>query len=263
MHEVNKLLEIMAALRDPRTGCPWDREQDFASIAPYTIEEAYEVADAIDRHDLDALREELGDLLLQVVFHARMAEEAGQFAFRDVATAITDKLVRRHPHVFGTARVATATEQRAAWETLKAAEQGREPGGEQRVLAGVAHALPALSRAAKLGRRAAAVGFDWTSFAGVLAKVREELAEVESAEEQGSATLAEEIGDLLFSVVNLARRANVDPEEALRLGNAKFERRFDAVERSVRSSGRRWESFSAEELDAFWQQAKAAARRGA
>ncbi len=261
MHEVNRLLEIMAALRDPNTGCPWDREQDFASIAPYTIEEAYEVADTIARRDLDALREELGDLLLQVVFHARLAEEGGYFAFRDVVNAITDKLVRRHPHVFGTDRVATAGEQRNAWEALKAAEQGRGPGGDQRVLAGVAHALPALSRAAKLGRRAAAVGFDWTSFVGVLAKVREELAEVESAEQQGSAALAEEIGDLLFSVVNLARRADVDPEEALRLGNAKFERRFDLVERSVRASGRRWESFGAEELEAFWQQAKAAAAR--
>lgn len=258
MTDIQKLLDVMAALRDPVGGCPWDQEQDFASIAPYTIEEAYEVADAIERGDPADLCEELGDLLLQVVFHARMAEEAGQFAFGDVVTAITDKLVRRHPHVFGSTRIASASEQRTAWETQKATEQDREPGGAGRVLAGVAHALPALARAAKLGRRAARVGFDWTDFTGVLAKVREEVAEVEAAEHAGALALREEIGDLLFSVANLARRVDLDPEEALRLANAKFERRFDAVEDRVRASGRDWSGFDAAELDAFWCEVKAA-----
>jgi len=251
MDSIAKLLEIMAALRDPRTGCPWDIEQDFASIAPYTIEEAYEVADAIDRGDLDALREELGDLLLQVVFHARMAEEQGRFRFDDVAAAIGDKLVRRHPHVFGAERIGSAGEQRVAWEATKARERG--PAG---VLDGVALALPALARAAKLGRRAGAVGFDWEDEAGVVAKVREELAEFESAAPGDAAARAEEIGDLLFSVANLARKADVDPEEALRRANLKFEGRFRTVERLVAGSGRPWEAHSPAELDAYWRQAK-------
>lgn len=253
---MQKLLDIMAALRDPVQGCPWDREQTFATIAPYTIEEAYEVADAIDRQDMAALREELGDLLLQVVFHARMAEEGGSFGFDDVVHAIADKLVRRHPHVFGDEHVASAAEQRDAWEALKAREQGRDAGGAQRVLGGVARALPALSRAAKLGRRAAGVGFDWPDMAGVLDKVREETVEVEEAARNDRARLAEEIGDLLFAVANLARHADVDPEEALRLANRKFEARFDAVEGRVRQSGRSWRDFSALELDEIWTQVK-------
>jgi MazG family protein len=253
---MQKLLDIMAALRDPVRGCPWDREQSFATIAPYTIEESYEVADAIDRQDMAALREELGDLLLQVVFHARMAEEGGAFAFDDVVDAIADKLVRRHPHVFGDEHVASAAEQRDAWEALKAREQGRDARGAQRVLGGVAQALPALSRAAKLGRRAAGVGFDWPDIAGVLDKVREETVEVEEAARNDRARLAEEIGDLLFAVANLARHADVDPEEALRLANRKFETRFDAVEGRVRQSGRGWRDFSPRELDEIWVQVK-------
>lgn len=253
---MQKLLDIMAALRDPVRGCPWDREQSFATIAPYTIEEAYEVADAIDRQDMTALREELGDLLLQVVFHARMAEEGGAFGFGDVVDAIADKLVRRHPHVFGDEHVASAAEQRDAWESLKAREQGRDAGGAQRILGGVAQALPALSRAAKLGRRAAGVGFDWPDMAGVLAKVREETAEVQEAARNDRGRLAEEIGDLLFAVANLARHADVDPEEALRLANRKFEARFDAVEGRVRQSGRGWRDFGARELDEIWRQVK-------
>ncbi len=254
---INKLIEIMAALRDPVTGCPWDRAQDFASVAPYTIEEAYEVAEAVHSADFSALRDELGDLLLQVVFHARMAEELGEFAFADVVGAITDKLVRRHPHVFGNESMATAAEQHRAWEAIKASEQGRGPQGDQRVLAGVARALPALTRAAKLGRRAAAVGFDWTDLRGVIAKVREELAEVELAERSSPEHLPEEIGDLLFTVANLARRADLDAEDTLRQANQKFEQRFDAVERQVRASGRDWASFTPAELDGFWSKAKA------
>jgi MazG family protein len=253
---MQKLLDIMAALRDPVRGCPWDREQSFATIAPYTIEEAYEVADAIDRQDMAALREELGDLLLQVVFHARMAEEGGAFGFDDVVNAIADKLVRRHPHVFGDEHVASAAEQRDAWEALKAREQGRDAGGAQRVLGGVAQALPALSRAAKLGRRAAGVGFDWPDMAGVLEKVREETLEVEEAARNDRARLAEEIGDLLFAVANLARHADVDPEEALRLANRKFEARFDAVEGRVRESRRGWRDFGPRELEEIWAQVK-------
>ena len=255
---IEKLLEIMATLRDPVAGCPWDREQNFATIVAYTIEEAYEVAEAVDAGDFAALRTELGDLLLQVVFHARMAEEAGQFAFADVVAAVCDKLIRRHPHVFGDAQVATAAEQRVAWEQIKATEQGRSPGGDVRLLAGVSIALPALARAAKLGRRAATVGFDWAELPGVIAKVHEELAEVEAVPPGDMPQLEEEIGDLLFTVANLARRAELDPEEALRKANRKFERRFDLVERQVRDSGRDWSGFTPSELDAFWNKAKSA-----
>lgn len=252
MAGIDKLLEIMAALRDPRTGCPWDIEQDFASIAPYTIEEAYEVADTIDRQDLASLRDELGDLLLQVVFHARMAEERGVFAFGDVVDAIAGKLVRRHPHVFGDEHIASADAQRAAWESFKADERRR--ADHTGVLAGVAHALPGLARAAKLGRRAAGVGFDWPDLPGVVAKVREELAEVEAAD--GPAHRQEEIGDLLFAVAQLARHAGVDAEEALRQANRKFEQRFARVERGIGASGRDWPDYSAAELDQLWNEAK-------
>lgn len=264
---IERLIAIMAALRDPQTGCPWDREQDFTSIAPYTIEEAYEVAEAIDHAmdhanddgGFDALRDELGDLLLQVVFHARMAEEQGRFRFDDVAAAICDKLTRRHPHVFGDVKIESAAQQTRAWEALKAREQDREPGGERRVLDGVAHSLPALMRAAKLGRRAAAVGFDWSDLAGVADKVREELAEVEAA---APVDRAEEIGDLLFAVANLARRADVDPEDALRQACRKFERRFDAVETQVRASARGWAEHTPAELDQLWIRAKSTTRAG-
>lgn len=254
MSPIEKLLQVMAALRDPARGCPWDVEQDFRSIAPYTIEEAYEVADAIDRGDRAALREELGDLLLQVVFHARMAEEAGEFGFDEVARGIADKLVRRHPHVFGDERIESADAQRVAWEAAKARERGAAG-----VLAGVAQALPSLARAAKLGRRAAAVGFDWPDAAGVAEKVREELAEFEAAPADAPEARAEEIGDLLFSVANLARHAGVDPEEALRRANRKFEARFREVERLVAESGRDWPKHSPAELDALWNRAKARA----
>lgn len=251
MTSIAKLVEIMAQLRDPTTGCPWDREQDFRSIAPYTIEEAYEVADAIDRGDFAALRDELGDLLLQVVFHAQLASESGMFDFDDVAAAICDKLIRRHPHVFAAERIDSAAEQRAAWERLKAGERGA-----QQVLAGVALALPALARATKLGRRAASVGFDWPDAAGVMAKVREELAEVEAASVSSPASVGEEIGDLLLAVTSLARHLGVDPEEELRRANAKFERRFSHVERRVTAAGGNWQERSPGELDAYWHESK-------
>lgn len=243
----------MAALRNPHTGCPWDVAQDFRSIAPYTLEEAYEVADAIDRNDLPALRGELGDLLLQVVFHARMAEEAEAFAFGDVVEAITDKLVRRHPHVFGDESVASAAAQNQAWESFKAEERSRQ--GEAGVLDGVAKSLPALARAAKLGKRAARVGFDWPDVAGVRAKLHEELDELDAAA-AGAGNIEEEIGDLLFTVANLARHLGVDPEEALRRGNRKFERRFRALEEEVRRSGRDWTALSANDLDQIWNRVK-------
>lgn len=255
MGDIYKLLEIMAALRDPLRGCPWDRAQDFRSIAPYTIEEAYEVADAIDRGDLHALREELGDLLLQVVFHAQMASEAGAFDFADVVAGIVDKLLRRHPHVFGDEQLATAAEQSAAWERHKAAE--RAAAGEVGVLDGVALAMPGLLRAYKLGKRAAAVGFDWPNAAGARQKLLEELAEVDAAAAgEDRARLAEEVGDLLFAAANLARKLGMEPEEALRQANRKFSRRFAAVEQSVRASGRPFADFSLQELDALWERAK-------
>lgn len=259
MTDISKLLDIMAALRDPQRGCPWDLEQDFRSIAPYTIEEAYEVAEAIDHSDLDALREELGDLLLQVVFHAQMAAERQAFSFSDVVQAISEKLVRRHPHVFSDAVVASAAEQRDAWEGHKAREQGREPGGRSRVLAGVSESLPALARAAKLGRRARSVGFDWPDCGGVLDKVSEELQELAAARQsQDAQAVDEEVGDLLFAVANLARHLDVDPEESLRRANRKFERRFAALEDLVRADARPWQQFSASELDDLWSEVKQA-----
>lgn len=249
----------MARLRDPETGCPWDLEQDFRSIAPYTIEEAYEVAEAIDRGDLSHLREELGDLLLQVVFHARMAEEAGAFDFEAVATGITDKMVRRHPHVFGDAAVATAAAQTAAWEAHK--QEERQTAGAAAVLAGVGLALPALLRAHKLCKRASRVGFDWPDAAGARLKVVEELAELADAEQSAdSAAIEEEVGDLLFATANLARKLGVNPEEALRRANHKFEGRFAMVEGEVRARGGDWSAFDLDTLDEFWALAK---RRGA
>ena len=228
---IDDLLAIMARLRDPDRGCPWDREQDFRSIAPYTIEEAYEVADAIERADMGSLKDELGDLLLQVVFHARMAEEAGLFAFDDVVAAIADKMVRRHPHVFGDVEITSVAAQNEAWEAHKAAERHAQ-GGAASVVDGVALALPALLRAAKISRRAARIGFDWDGARAVIPKIAEEVAEVE-AELDGNgspAALEEEIGDLLFAVANFARKLDVEPETALRRATAKFERRFRQVE---------------------------------
>ncbi|MEC8845581.1 MAG: nucleoside triphosphate pyrophosphohydrolase [Pseudomonadota bacterium] len=256
------LLTLMAQLWDPDTGCPWDVQQDFASIAPYTIEEAYEVADAIARGDIADLRDELGDLLLQVVFHARIAEEAGHFDFTAVAAAISDKLVRRHPHVFGDQGKISAAAQTANWETLKAAERAANAaakGHPESVLDGVPLPFPALLRAYKLQRRAARVGFDWPELAPVAAKVEEEwgelTAEIDNAGDQ--ARLTEEVGDLLFAVVNLARHLEIDPEAALRAGNAKFERRFRAVEDGFREKGRQMAAASIEDMEVLWNAAKA------
>jgi MazG family protein len=263
---IDRLLAVMARLRDPKSGCPWDIEQDFASIAPYTIEEAYEVADAIARNDLDGLRDELGDLLLQVVFHARIAEEARQFDFDDVAKAIADKMIRRHPHVFGEETIGGVEAQRVAWESHKAAERAAKSktGGKvtpASALDGVALALPALLRAQKLQRRAARVGFDWTETAPILAKIEEELTELraEMADTRKAGTrgrLADELGDLLFSVVNLARRLELDPEAALRGANGKFERRFRRVEDLLRAEGKNAEGASLDEMEAHWRRAK-------
>ncbi len=266
--EIARLLEVMAALRDPERGCPWDRAQTFETVAPYTIEEAYEVADAIERGDLDeGLREELGDLLFQVVFHARMAEEQGRFAFGDVVAAIVDKLVRRHPHVFGGAEVRDAEAQTLAWEAHKAAERearARAEGRAPSALDGVSPALPALTRAVKLQRRAARVGFDWASPEPVLAKVKEEVAELEHEMRSGAARerLEHEIGDLIMACANLARHLGVDPETAVRKANARFERRFRAVEAALAARGRRPEEATLEEMDALWNEAKAAEADG-
>lgn len=253
---VERLVEIMAALRDPERGCPWDLEQDFGSIAPYTLEEAYEVADAIERGDLDALREELGDLLLQVVFHARMASEQGAFDFEDVAAGICDKMVRRHPHVFGDAKVDSAAAQTAEWERLKAEEKAARGGGG--LLDDVPVGLPALTRAAKLGRRAARVGFDWPGPEGPRAKIDEELAEVDAvvAAEARHADVESEVGDLLFAVVNYSRHRGIDPEKALRGANERFTRRFRHVERRLAEPRRDGDPVTLEQLDRWWDEAK-------
>jgi ATP diphosphatase len=252
-----RLLAIMARLRDRERGCPWDLEQDFDSIAPYTIEEAYEVADAIARRDLAGLRDELGDLLLQVVYHARMAEEAGAFAFEDVVRGIADKMVRRHPHVFGSdSRDKTAEEQTVDWERLKAVERGAASA-----LDGVAAGLPALTRAVKLQNRAARVGFDWPDATAVLAKIAEETAELVEARDAGdTARLTEEYGDLMFVMANLARHLKLDPEAALRAANAKFTRRFHAIEAALAAQGRRPADSTLAEMDALWDAAKRAER---
>jgi len=250
-----QLLAIMARLRNPQGGCPWDLEQDFASIAPYTIEEAYEVADAIARGDMDDLQGELGDLLLQVVFHAQMASEQGLFDFEAVAQRITEKMIRRHPHVFSDAEITSAAAQTENWEQIKQAE--RHAKKHARVLDDVPSNLPALMRAQKLQKRAARVGFDWPDVTGVLAKLHEELAEVEEAHaSRDAAHIKEEMGDLLFSVVNLARFLEVDAEDALRNANQKFTRRFGVVEDGVQSSGKGWDVTTLEEMEAFWHAAK-------
>jgi len=251
--QMKRLLEIMARLRDPVAGCPWDREQNFRTIAPYTVEEAYEVAEACETDDPAALKEELGDLLFQTVFHARMAEEAGLFGFAEVAEAICNKMIRRHPHVFGDARIEGAEAQTVAWEATKARE--RAAGGATSVLDGVGAALPALTRAEKLQQRAARVGFDWPEAAPVFAKIDEELQELRHEIEAGSdpARLADEIGDVLFAVTNLARHLKIDPEHALRGASRKFEARFRAME----ARHAQLETLSLEELESEWQRVKA------
>jgi ATP diphosphatase len=246
--DIERLVAIMARLRDPVSGCEWDTVQTFATIAPYTIEEAYEVADAIERADMADLKDELGDLLLQVVFHARMAEEAGDFALNDVVTAICDKMERRHPHIFGDA----AEGGHYLWEHIKAAERGAK--GAESALDGVAIGLPALLRAEKLQKRAARTGFDWPDASGPRAKIDEELAEVETA--TSDAEREEEVGDLLFAVVNWARKLNIDPEAALRAANAKFERRFKAME----AADAKFSERSLDEQEALWVAAKARER---
>ena len=257
--DIQRLIEIMAALRDRETGCPWDIEQTFATIAPYTIEEAYEVAEAIADGDMDELRDELGDLLLQVVYHARMAEEAGSFAFPDVVEAVTTKLIRRHPHVFGDADARAAGQAKGQWERIKAEEKRARGAEPQSALDGVPLALPALVRAAKLQDKASRVGFDWKDAGRVLDKLREEIAEVEVELEttpQAPERLADEIGDLLFAVANLARQVNVDPEQALRGTNAKFTTRFQRIEAALAGEGRKPENASLAEMEALWQAAK-------
>ena len=248
-----RLLAIMACLRDPERGCPWDLEQDFATIAPYTIEEAYEVADAIERADMDDLRGELGDLLFQVVYHARMAEEAGHFAFADVVRAIADKMIRRHPHVFGDeSRNKSAEQQTVDWERLKAAELAASSA-----LDGVATGLPALTRAVKLQNRAARVGFDWPDATAVLDKIAEETTELVEVRDQPRRAF-EEYGDLLFVMANLARHLGIDPEAALRAANAKFTRRFHGIEAALGAEGRTPADSTLAEMDALWDALKAA-----
>jgi ATP diphosphatase len=262
--DISRLLEIMAALRTPGTGCPWDLEQNFATIAPYTLEEAYEVADAIARGDLDDLREELGDLLLQVVFHARMAQEQGAFDFGDVVQAVTEKLVRRHPHVFGEARGLSSEAVRDLWDQIKAEEKAAKRAGigtEARfgALAGVPTTLPALTRALKLQEKASKVGFDWNDPMAVLAKIREEADEIEADIRAGRRReAAAEVGDLLFAVVNLARHLDTDPEATVRATNQKFERRFASIERALAARGKTPAQSTLAEMDALWDAAKAA-----
>jgi len=252
------LLAIMARLRDELHGCPWDREQNFATIAPYTIEEAYEVADAIAHGDMAALKDELGDLLFQIVFHARMAEEAGLFAFDDVAVAISEKMLRRHPHVFGDAEVSSSAAQSEAWEQHKQAERqarARQSGEPDSILDGVALALPALLRAVKIQARAARTGFDWSDASSVFAKLEEEIIEIRAEIDRNtdSDALEDEMGDILFTAANLARKLDIDPEAALRRATAKFERRFRRVEAlaTARATGTGLEA-----LDALWQEVK-------
>jgi MazG family protein len=269
---IEDLLAVMARLRNPDTGCPWDRDQTFATIAPYTIEEAYEVADAITRGDVDGLRDELGDLLLQVVYHARMAEEEGAFAFADVVQSITDKMVRRHPHVFEDVSLRDGFRTSGTWERIKAEEKaarGTSPA-EGSILDDVPVALPALSRAVKLQKKAARVGFDWPSLQPVLAKAEEEIAELKGAISEGgggggkpsSPKVAEEFGDLLFVMANVARHLELDPEAALRDANAKFARRFASIEATLRVRGRSPQDATLEEMDQLWDEAKAAEREG-
>jgi nucleoside triphosphate diphosphatase len=264
--DIQRLLEIMRALRDPVGGCPWDIRQDFRSIAPYTIEEAYEVADAIERNALDDVCDELGDLLLQVVFHAQMAAEIEAFDFTDVVLAITSKMIRRHPHVFGDKSAADADSAKASWDEIKALEKAarrppiaslQAPGATAGWLDDVPVSLPSLTRALKLQQRAAKVGFDWKHAEPILAKIEEELGELKAARELGTPeAVQEEFGDVLFSLVNLGRHLGIDPEAALRETNGKFRRRFGHIERSLASSGRRVQDATLSEMEALWQEAK-------
>jgi ATP diphosphatase len=270
--DIARLVEIMAALRTPVTGCPWDLEQDFTTIAPYTIEEAYEVADAVERGDMTELREELGDLLLQVVYHTRLAEELGLFAFPDVVETVTTKMIRRHPHVFGDEEARSAGMAKGAWNRIKAEEKaartaaragGERPGDvpETSALAGVPTTLPGLTRAVKLQEKAGKVGFDWNDSRAVLAKIREEADEIEGALDADPHARADEVGDLLFAVANLARHLGVDPEAALRRANAKFVRRFLAIEAALAARGKTAATSTLKEMDALWDAIKAAERR--
>jgi ATP diphosphatase len=271
--DLSRLLEIMAALRNPDTGCPWDQEQDFASIAPYTLEEAYEVVDAIERGDLADLKDELGDLLLQVVFHAQMAAEKGLFAFPDVVEAITRKLIRRHPHVFGDAKNLSPAEVKTLWDEIKQEEkaerrESRDKMGllpeahENGFLGGIPTGLPALTRAQKLTAKAAKVGFDWPEAAQVIDKIHEELEEVkEASSSKNRDKIEDEIGDLLFAVTNLARHYGIDPETALRRTNAKFERRFRSVENALERQRQSLDQASLEEMEQLWVEAKIAERK--
>jgi ATP diphosphatase len=256
-----RLLAVMAWLRDPRQGCPWDIEQTFRTIAPYTIEEAYEVADAIERDDMGALKEELGDLLLQVVYHAQMASEAGSFDFTAVAAGVAAKMIDRHPHVFGDAAIATAEAQTVSWEARKAAERAAKAGGgvEAATLDGIARALPALLRAEKIQKRAARVGFDWNATGPVIDKIEEELRELRAELEAGAIDrdrVEDELGDVLFAVANLARHCKVDPEAALRSTNDKFERRFRHIERRLAETSRRPSDANLGEMERLWTEAK-------
>jgi MazG family protein len=258
---MDELLKIMARLRDPEAGCPWDLEQTFATIAPYTIEEAYEVAHAIDAGDMEELKGELGDLLFQVVFHARMAEEAGHFDFDAVVKSVAEKMIRRHPHVWGEAQVDSAAAQTAAWEDHKAAERANNTEGENpNILDDVPLALPSLLRAEKLQKRAARVGFDWPEVAPVVDKIKEEIGELSDAlaERPDADKVAEELGDLLFAVVNLARHLEVAPEEALRRSNEKFAGRFRHIEDTLAAGGRKVGEMSLDELEVLWEEAKEA-----
>ncbi len=270
--DIARLLEIMAALRTPGSGCPWDLEQSFETIAPYTLEEAYEVADAIARGDIGGLKDELGDLLLQVVYHARMAEEQGAFDFGDVVASITAKMIRRHPHVFPDEQGRTAEHTKGMWERIKAQEKQEKEAKAERgetapagALAGVPAALPALTRALKLQQKAGRVGFDWNDPRAVLAKIREEADEIEAELDSPDSThahAASEVGDLLFALVNLARHLDADPEAVLRATNRKFERRFASIERALAARGKRPEQSTLAEMDALWDAAKEEEKAG-
>jgi tetrapyrrole methylase family protein/MazG family protein/ATP diphosphatase len=262
---MERLLAIMARLRDPADGCPWDLEQTFATIAPYTVEEAYEVADAIERNDLSELKEELGDLLLQVVFHARMAEEQGAFDFADVARAINDKMVRRHPHVFADETYADLAAQKAGWDALKAEERARKgQAGDASLLDDVPVGLPGLTRAVKLSKRAATVGFVWPTVEDVVGKLHEEVGELIEEVQAGDLEKARhELGDVLFVVANLARTLDIDPEDAIRYTNAKFVRRFKYIEAQLRARGKAPDQSDLAEMDALWEEVKAKERAGA
>ena len=261
LRPMDRLVEIMATLRNPNGGCPWDVEQTFATIAPHTIEEAYEVADAIEQNDMDSLKDELGDLLFQSVFHAQIAKELNEFSFDDVVNGVIDKMIRRHPHVFGDQSIKTADEQTASWEDIKATERATKQGAaDESALAGVTSGLPALIRAEKLQKRAARVGFDWPEVVSVFDKLREETAElqVEIDTDGGEARLTDELGDLLFVCVNLGRKLNIDAETALRAANSKFETRFRHMEGALKGTGRELKGMELDAMEGAWQATKKA-----